>query len=283
MAIIAFWSDEEKETGQTMSMVALSTYMAIKHNYRILEIDTSFHDETLENSYWNMAKEGNLIKGILQDQNKLSLESSIEGLVKVIKTNRIDPSLVSDYTRKKNKNKLDVLCAPKSRTYEDYKTLAGMYNSILQVANKSYDLIFIDISKMMPKEYAKQILEFADIIIVNINQRLRTINNFTKLRMEDDFFKKNNILINVGRYDQFSKYNIKNITRFMNEKDDIHAVPYNTLFFEACAESSVTELFWRFEGIDKIDPDDRNSFFIMEIERLSKDILYKMQELQLKA
>jgi len=36
MAIIAFWSDEKRETGQTMSMVALSTYMAIEHNYRIL-------------------------------------------------------------------------------------------------------------------------------------------------------------------------------------------------------------------------------------------------------
>ena len=48
MAVIAFWSNEEKETGQTMSMVALSTYMAIEHNYRILNISTSFKDKTLE-------------------------------------------------------------------------------------------------------------------------------------------------------------------------------------------------------------------------------------------
>lgn len=42
MAIIAFWSDEKRETGQTMSMVALSTYMAIEHNYRILNVSTNF-------------------------------------------------------------------------------------------------------------------------------------------------------------------------------------------------------------------------------------------------
>ena len=35
MAIIAFWSEEKNETGQTLSMVALSTYMAIQHNYKI--------------------------------------------------------------------------------------------------------------------------------------------------------------------------------------------------------------------------------------------------------
>ena len=56
MAIIAFWSNEEKETAQTMSMVALSTYMAIEHNYRILNVSTNFKDETLENSYWDLAK-----------------------------------------------------------------------------------------------------------------------------------------------------------------------------------------------------------------------------------
>ena len=38
MAVIAFWSQEKKETGQTLSQVALSTYMAIEHNYKILNI-----------------------------------------------------------------------------------------------------------------------------------------------------------------------------------------------------------------------------------------------------
>ena len=62
MAIVAFWSEEEKETGQTMSMVALSTYMAIEHNYRILDISANFKDQTLENSYWDTTKMDNLVK-----------------------------------------------------------------------------------------------------------------------------------------------------------------------------------------------------------------------------
>ena len=49
MSIIAFWSRESNETGQTLSMVALSTYMSIEHNKRILDISTEFNNKTLEN------------------------------------------------------------------------------------------------------------------------------------------------------------------------------------------------------------------------------------------
>ena len=56
MAIVAFWSDEKRETGQTLSMVALSTYMSIEHNYKILNVSTNFKDDTLEKCYWKKNK-----------------------------------------------------------------------------------------------------------------------------------------------------------------------------------------------------------------------------------
>ena len=89
MAIVTFWSDEEKETGQTMSMVALSTYMAIEHNYRILNVSANFKENTLENCYWDSYKSENLLKTISKDMNEAqklrqdSFESGIEGLVRV--------------------------------------------------------------------------------------------------------------------------------------------------------------------------------------------------------
>ena len=56
----------------------------------------------------------------------------------------------------------------------------------------------------MPKEQANRILEIADIIVMNITQKLSTIEDFVALRESNDFFKKNNIMLNVGRYDKFS-------------------------------------------------------------------------------
>lgn len=279
MAIIAFWSNEEKETGQTMSMVALSTYMAIEHNYRILSVSTSFQDETLEDSYWDLSKMEQLVKTISQDNKQVGLESGVEGLVKIINSNKTSSNIVSNYTKIVFKDRLDVLCAPKTKNYEEYKQIMEYYPSILQVANRSYDLVFIDLSKKMPQEQVKQILEFADVIIMNMTQRLKTIDEYIKLREENDFFKKNNILLNIGRYDKFSKYNIKNISRYMKEKKEIHAIAYNTLFFEACSEGKVAEFFLK---LRRIDEEDRNASFIQETNRLAKDLIFKMQELQIK-
>ena len=89
MAIIAFWSNEEKETAQTMSMVALSTYMATNHNYKILNISTNFKDETLENSYFDLERMEQLVKTISKDTTQVGLESGVEGLIKIINSNRI--------------------------------------------------------------------------------------------------------------------------------------------------------------------------------------------------
>ncbi|MFR7666545.1 MAG: hypothetical protein ACLU2J_04535 [Clostridia bacterium] len=36
MAVVSFWGNNTKETGQTLSVVALGTEMAIDHNNKIL-------------------------------------------------------------------------------------------------------------------------------------------------------------------------------------------------------------------------------------------------------
>ena len=57
MAIISFWSNSKRETGQTLSSVAVATAMAIDHNHKILEVATSFQDNTIENCFWDESKE----------------------------------------------------------------------------------------------------------------------------------------------------------------------------------------------------------------------------------
>ena len=56
MAIIGFWSGSKKETGQTVSIASIATQMAVEHNYRILLIDATFDDDTLERGFWKIEK-----------------------------------------------------------------------------------------------------------------------------------------------------------------------------------------------------------------------------------
>ncbi len=280
MAIIAFWSDEKRETGQTLSMVALTTYMAIKHNYRILNVSTNFKDQTLENCYWTTEREEPHANRITQEKTlAVGIQSGIEGLVKIIKSNKTTPNIVSNYSKVIFNDRLDVLEAPKTRAYSEYLEYAKIYPEILNIANRNYDLVFVDVSKNMDEEEANRILEIADVIIINITQKLQIIDKINELREENSFFKNNNVLLNIGRYDKFSKYNVKNISRYLRMKQDILTVPYNTLFFEGCSEGKVVEFFLRLRNADE---GDRNQTFIQEVSRMTKTLIYKLQELQIK-
>ena len=45
MSIITFWNDGKEQTGKTLSMAAIATYMAIEHNYKILVISTGHKED----------------------------------------------------------------------------------------------------------------------------------------------------------------------------------------------------------------------------------------------
>ena len=260
-------------------MVALSTYMAIEHNYRILNVSTSFRDNSLEDCYWNFQKENTLVKNITGNSGVVGLESGIEGLIKIIRSNKTNPNIISNYCRVVFNNRLDVLCSSKTNDPREYMEIAKIYPDIISTANHAYDLVFVDISKKMSTEDKNKILEIADVIVVNITQRLAIIDKFYTLREENKFFKNNNVLLNIGRYDGYSKYNVKNVSRYLRMKRDILAVPYNTLFFESCSEGKVSEFFLRLRNLDS---EDRNQVFVTDISRMCKELIYKLQELQIR-
>ena len=62
MAVISFWSGNNKETGQTVSAAAIATQMAIEHNYRILLLDATFDDDTMERCFWIISKKNDIVK-----------------------------------------------------------------------------------------------------------------------------------------------------------------------------------------------------------------------------
>lgn len=271
MSVITFWSNGKEETAKTLSMAAISTYMAIEHNCKILVLSTNYNDTTLETCYWEESK-------IVQKNNVVGLGSGIEELAKAIVSNKASPEIITNYTKIVFKNRLEVLPGIKSDNYQEYEKIRPVYKEILKTANRYYDLIFVDINKGLDNEDAREILEMSDLIVVNLTQRLKLINNYMQLKEEDRLFKQNNVLLLIGRYDRYSKYSSKNVARYMGEKE-IFTVPYSTLFFEAANEGKVADFFLRFR---KLEENDRNALFTSEVKRASENILYRLQELQMK-
>lgn len=280
MAVVTFFSNDSKETGQSLSVAAIATHIAIAHNYKVLIVSTSFNELTLENCFWEYRKIRQT--SAVKDNNNPSvgLESGIEGLLKVLVSNRTSNEIVKNYSRIVLKDRLDILLAPATTSYQEYMQITPNYTNIIKTADRYYDLVIVDLSKKMPQKDIQAILEMSDIVMVNLVQRLETINNFIQLRETNDFYKKRNVMLALGRYDRFSKYNNKNITRYMKEKKELSVVPYNTLFFEACSEGTIIDFFLRLRNI--VDDTDKNVTFERAVAEADSNIIYKLQELQMK-
>lgn len=277
MAIITYKSNELKETGQTLSLVATATQMAIEHSYKILIVSTNFKDQTLENCFWELDR---LNKPIINEKGRASVgvDSGIEGLIKVLASNKTSTEIVRNYARTVLRDRLDILLSPVTEDYQEYTQICTNYPEVLRIADRYYDLVFVDLSSRMHAEEAQDIINISDIIMINLTQRLKNINDLMELRANDDFYKRKNIMMLLGRYDGHSKYNVKNVSRYMKEKQ-ILAIPYNTLFFEACSEGKVIDFFLKLKNIDE---SDRNHNFVSEANKVDDAIIFKLQELQMK-
>ena len=234
MSIVTFWNNGKEQTGKTLSIAAICTYLAIEHNYRILVISTGYQDENLDNCFWAPNKiKKNL--GLFGPNTNIAMEEGIAGLIKIMRSNKLSPDHITNYTKIIFKDRLEILPTFKGGINEYNNEIRKYYPDIINLANNYYDLVFVDLDK----------------------------------QVKDD----------IGRYDKFSKYNVKNISRYLGERNKVSTIPYNTLFFEACEEATVPDLFLK---LRRTEEDDRNGFFMGEVKRTVENIIYRLEDLAMK-
>ena len=277
MSIVTFWSDGKEQTGKTASIVAVATYMAIQHNYKVLLVSTSFNDKTMENCFWKEKKHKTNF-GLFGPNTNIAMANGMEGLSKIIKSNKIAPENITNYTKIVFKDTLEVLTGYTGDKVK-YDEIKLAYPSVLNIANRYYDIVLVDLDNNIGANIANEILDMSNLVVVNLTQRLSSIDRFLSIREEVQALKAKKSLLLFNKYDKYSKYSIKNISRYMGERNKVSTIPYNTLFFEACEEAKVPDLFLK---LRKIEENDRNGFFLAEIRRTLENIIYRLQDLQMR-
>lgn len=275
MPIITYWNTSREQTGQTMAAVATATNMAIQHNLKILLISTSLNDDTIKKCFWH--EKGGLLSGIFGTNVSVVNQNGIEGLDRIVRSNKISPDIIKDYTKVVLKNRLEVLLGL-TGTEEQYNNITKQYLEIIVLANKYYDFVIVDLDRNMGKVLQKEILKRSDIIIPVISQRLQTLDECAKYFSSVPEININNVLYAIGKYDGKSKYNAKNISRnILKSKDVLNTIPYNTLFFEAAQEGNMVDLLLDFK---RLKGKDENTEFLSEITRLIENIKIKVAQNQ---
>ena len=283
MSVITFVNNIDEETGKTMSLVAIATYMAIHNNNRILIISTTNKEDKINACYFEEQQARKMRLGILGNRTSaIDSESGIEGLVKIARSNKLTPELITNYTKVVFKDRLEILLGADEKkrdiSVEEDREITEEYINLISVARMYYDKVFVDLDDNLSEEIRQRIINSSDLVIVNTTQNFNSLKKLKEKKENDQLLQSPRSLILIGRYDKFSKYNVKNVTRYLNEKNQVLTIPYNTLYFEATNEAGVPDLFLRFRKIS--DSDDRNAIFAAEVKRTAENIIYRLQELE---
>ncbi len=276
MAIISFWSGENKSSAQTLSAVAVATYMSIMHNYKVLLIDAQFDDNTIERCFWNTKNKKSIAQTL--NKGKIDLASGAEGLVSAVASNKTTPEIVKNYTKVVYKNRYDILLGLKTKIFEDYEKSLMLYKDLINTANKYYDLVFVDLPKTVKRDYTRAILDMSSVIVYTMPQNLKLIDEYIANVQSQTTLKKGNVIPVLTNINDDSKYNIKNTTRYIGERNDIAGIQYNSNFMEAASEAGVGNFFLK-TRLSKA-PMDKNGMFVNSVDSVSKKILQKLQELK---
>lgn len=199
-------------------------------------------------------------------------DNGIEGLDRIIRSNRISPSIITDYTRVALKGRLEVLQGY-SGAKEQYKEIQKQYLQIINLSKQVYDMVIVDIDRKLDNKIKLELLNQTDIVVAMTTQKLDNLENLQRAIADGSVLKKDNTIITLGRYDEKSKFNSKNISRnIIRMKEIVNTIPYNTVLFEDTQEGKIIDMFIRFLSLtDK----DENTFFVDEIKRLKETIEQK--------
>lgn len=277
MAVVTFYTNGKEETGNTVSAMALATYMGITKNKRILLISTALNENTIREGIWpNKVKK---MSGLFGPNTSVVADNGVEGLDRVVRSNKISPNIITDYTRVALKDRLEVLMGY-SGSEEQYKELQEQYPQIIALASRYYDMVIVDVDKGLELKTQREILNLSNVVLAMTTQNMNNFNNLIKTISQGIILKQSNTLITLGKYDEKLKYNTKNISRnVLRQKEIINAVPYNSILFEAVQEGQLIDMFIKFLSL-KIR--DENTIFLEEIKKLDEDIEKKVKDLQMR-
>ena len=286
MSIVTFWNDDREQSGKTLTSVAVATRMAIERNYKILLISTSFLDPTIKNCFWGNEVSRNL-KLFGGKLNNIAVENGIEGLSKLITANKLTPDVITDYTKVIFKGRLEVLNgfngmkdADEMTNLKTYEKIAEGYVDLIRTANQYYYMVLVDLDKTIFAGIREKILEISNVNVMVFSQKKESLDRYIKYKENASSGELNKLVPVIGKYMNQSKYNLKNIMKYIGERKEINVVPFNMLYFEAAEEAMVTDLFLRLKNVK--DTSDENYIFMQDVLNLTDKIIKRLQELQMK-
>lgn len=272
MAIISFWSSREKETNQTSSLLASAIQMGIERNLKCLIIDANFNSHTISLAFED---KGSLDFNKNINSGRVDISSGMEGLLLAVKSNKTTPEIVKNYTKPILNGRLDVLLGLKTTQRANYENSLRDIPELINIANKYYDLIFVDLPKSYSVDINVKVLAMSDLIVCTFDQDYELIEDFVNLWGNDPLFSpKNRVIPLLTKEDNMSVYNCDNVARMIKMKPGMPSILYNTKFMDVLQAGNAPEFFI---SLNLNDDRSRNKTFLDSVNDLNMLIIERLE------
>ena len=249
---IMFWSGFAGQCGTSCNLLAVAH--AIAKKYPISIVQSGFRSL-------------DLLTKIAGNQKVDFSEGGLDALVRIIKSEHIsneiiDSCMVSPYNRN-----ISVLKASTHNNQEMFDTsVSAVMKYIINSINLYYNLVFVDVGSGT-WDATMNILDEADIIVVNINQNLQVIESTLK----QPWLQKKKVFCLIGMYETNSQYNMTYLKkRIKLSEKRIGVIPYALTFRDACSNGTANQLFMKW---DKQSRGEEGYYFTTQVEESAKKIL----------
>lgn len=239
---VAFWSPFHG-TGATANLLALSVAISELFGKKILVSQTHYNMNNLEKP----------LLGEVEDSESFYRDIGLDALMRFFKMGNLTEGQVNDCSVKVSKN-LYLLTGTKQQSRESYdnKVVQDMVTRIMSIADKFYDIVFVDTNSGNNEQSMKMISD-CDVVMVTVRQGNEDLSEVVK----NPVLKDKQVYYLFGSYDPYSKYTLKNMRKMYKEltKDNSGGFPHCTQYMDAIADNRILKYMTANLEADEDHPD----------------------------
>jgi hypothetical protein len=181
----------------------------------------------------------------------------LDGLASIIKLRAIDKATIENYSIPLLNKNLTLVPGTTGSNRKAFNDDMGKTASLLlSEMNKYYEMVFVDVNSG-EDEVSKQIINMADIVVVNLCQNKSILEDYIKSYQ----LKNKKIMYLFGNYNRNSVYNLHNLKlRYKPfSTGNTGVIPYNIGFMDAQSDGCVIKYMTKNIAAKR---DDSNRYFI---------------------
>lgn len=238
MSKIVFWSPLHGQ-GQTSNLHIISIVMSLIHKRKVLMMQTSMSMNNLEGPLIGKKMEPLRLK-----DNAYFQDIGLDAAVMYSRMNMLMGDTLESCCVTFPNTSLLLLPATETRNRETFeRDISSVIGRMILHAENSVDIVMID-SDCGQDDLSIKLMSSADVIVINLTQRMYVLNKFF-LEYGEMLNNYKNVFFLFGNYNRKSGYNMNNCLRkyrkYIN-KNNSGTIPYCTKYMDAQNDCNILDM-----------------------------------------